>query len=319
MTSQAYAYMPTSMNYASSGAAMYQQPNGAMLQGMAPYNPSYLITQSNQLFNQHQQNLNTYKQQASPGYIPEFSQNTITYNPYLAKAQAPVQTVQHSYDTGANQLHGYDTGTSQLHGYDTAASQLQQIQALQAAATQLQFESGVTNDAYNPYHEQQAQPQIATQNNDPYAQLIEGQDYNPYTEQNYAFSSSTQAPLSQKDLVSIFKYGTLSQSGETQEVQNYPQNYYEYHNQPQQQNHYQPSHSTQQPEVLQGQETLTPQSAYELHQQALSNQLANSEQQQQYQQQQYQEQQYQQQQHNQQQGGSLRIIVPDEVRSLNSF
>lgn len=108
----AYSYVP--MQSAASvpaNSAIYQP---TMLQGMAPYNPSYLVTQSNQLFNQHQQNL--YKQQ-EPSYIQEFAQNSLTYNPYAAKLQQQQQQQQPQYNT-----------------YDVATAQLQQIQALQAGS-----------------------------------------------------------------------------------------------------------------------------------------------------------------------------------------
>lgn len=119
----AYAYMP--MQSGSSPAnTMYQQ---SMLQGMAPYNPSYLVTQSNQLFNQHQQNMNLYKQQ-EPNYVPEFAQNSLSYNPYASAAKLQQQQPQHN-------------------AYDVASAQLQQIQALQAGLyhyVQFKCENGIS-------------------------------------------------------------------------------------------------------------------------------------------------------------------------------
>lgn len=107
----AYSYIPMQSAASSqAGSALYQP---TMLQGMAPYNPSYLVSQSNQLFNQHQHQQNLYKQQ-EPSYIQEFAQNSLNYNPYAAKLQQQQQQ-QPQYNT-----------------YDVATAQLQQIQALQA-------------------------------------------------------------------------------------------------------------------------------------------------------------------------------------------
>lgn len=269
------------MQTSAGGGGIYQP---SMLQGMAPYNPSYLVTQSNQLFNQHQQNMNLYKQQ-DPSYIQEFAQNSLTYNPYAAQA-AKLQQQQHN-------------------AYDVAAAQLQQIQALQAAATQLQYQDQTQGIPYNPHYPNNNENVAASQNAQ-YTQLIEGQDYNPY-------GTSTQPPLSAKDLVSIFKYGTLSQSSEESVEQpgtTYPNAAYynqfshqQQQDQPQiEQGHFQPSHGTPSTEILQGQDSLTPQSAFEQHQQALAAQLTKTGQDQQY-----------------QSHGShnpLRIYVPDEVSSL---
>lgn len=132
--------------------------------------------------------------------------------------------------------------------------------------------------------------------------MIEGQDYNPY-------GTTPQPPLSAKDLASIFKYGTLSHSSEESNEQNdgYANAaYYNQYNQQQQQqpqeqqvqnqDYFQPSHGTTS-EILQGQESLTPQSAFEQHQQALSAHLNKANQGKSH--------------------GSLRIYVPDEVKIIN--
>ncbi|XP_063706090.1 uncharacterized protein LOC134835150 [Culicoides brevitarsis] len=264
--SYAYTYVP--MQQAASTHTANYQPT--MLQGMAPYNPSYLVSQSNQLFNQHQQNLNLYKQQ-EPNYIQEFAQNSLTYNPYAAKLQQQ---------------------QPQYNAYDVAAAQLQQIQALQAAATQLQYQDQTQAVPYNPHYP--TNENVAeSQNAHAYTQLIEAQDYNPY-------ATSTQPPLSAKDLASIFKYGTLAQSSEESNEQLNDGSYANtaYYNQytQQTQDNFQPSHGNT--EILQPQETLTPQSAFEQHQQALAAQLSNAHQGQNY-----------------PSHGSLRIYVPDEAQS----
>uniref|UniRef100_A0A336LB54 CSON006444 protein n=1 Tax=Culicoides sonorensis TaxID=179676 RepID=A0A336LB54_CULSO len=277
----AYAYMPMQAS-ATTNAGIYQP---SMLQGMAPYNPSYLIAQSSQLFNQHQQNLYN-KQQQEPSYVQEFAQNSLNYDPYANAAKLQQQQQQQSYNA-----------------YDVASAQLQQIQALQAA-TQLQYQDQSQQALQQqPQYTQQYQND-ASVNPQAYTQLIEAQHYNPY-------ATSTQPPLTAKDLASIFKYGTLSQSSEESSEQpgNYQNDYYNYDKysqqqqaQPQpQQSHFQPTHATQAPEILQGQETLTPQSAFEQHQQALAAQLSKAGQQDQY-----------------QSHGShnpLRIYVPDEAQS----
>lgn len=181
------------------------------------------------------------------------------------------------------------------------------------AATQLQYQDQTQGLPYNPHYPTNENA-AESQNAQSYTQLIEAQDYNPY-------ASSTQPPLSAKDLASIFQYGTLAHSSEEsneqsgsyanaayynqygqQQQQEQPQNqqgHFQHQEQPQvQQGHFQPSHGTPTAgtEILQGQETLTPQTAFEQHQQALAAQLNKASQDQQY-----------------QSHGSLRIYVPDEV------
>lgn len=162
---------------------------------------------------------------------------------------------------------------------------------------------------YNPHYPNNENA-AESQNAQSYTQLIEAQDYNPY-------GTTPQPPLSANDLASIFKYGTLAHGSEESNEQSDSYSnaaYYNQYGQQQQQQHqqtqqdqpqiqhgnFQPTHGASGgTELLQGQETLTPQSAFEQHQQALAAQLNNANQDQQY-----------------QSHGSLRIYVPDEVNAF---
>lgn len=289
-----YAYMPNPVLQSA------YQSQAAMLQGMAPYNPSFVISQSNQLYNQHQnQQLNYYKP------LPQLNENSVA------------------------QSHFGDTASASNQYYDVNDEQMRQIHNLHAAATQLQYTSPTAlgqyedNDSFqgynsiseapslqsNPDYSQNQMQYTQDQSNAPYSQnqmqytqdqnnAVYNQDQLQYTQdQNNAPYSQDQVQYSQgytnqqsnnnqnNDETALYQqYQQQLAANTQQQAQDYAQSYFEYaqgqpQGQPQEQHPSATSSAHQQPNnqnILENEVNLTPQTAYEQHHLALQAQLAKA-------------------------------------------
>lgn len=160
-----------------------QQTN--MLQGMpqSAYNPTYLVTQSNNLFNHHQQQL--FKPVDS-NYIGTLTPGHLVFGSY----------------TFNNQNRNQESVASPGQLYAATQNQLNE---LQTAVSQLQFrDAGNSLTNSNGYHESETHEQPS------YAPLVDNNNFN----YNSNHQQNQQQPLSEDEISSLLNYGSLNLQGQ---------------------------------------------------------------------------------------------------------
>lgn len=238
LTHPSFAYVPAPMSI----QAAYYQPQGPLLQGMAPYNPSYVVAQSNELFNQYKNNLD-YKP------VQEMIHNSEDYNT-------------HPLPDSPDSIYQYG---------EVANDMLQQLQNLHAVAVASQQSDHST---INPGSQKDSSDYNRAKDElSPTAVKFSVSEaphsfYNPltvkYNIEHFDYPTIPTQGTLVSELSSSLNQETPSPNSFNQQLEYTPPRYSTAQ-------HELPSTPVQ--EEMEEQESLTPQSAFEKHQQALSKQL----------------------------------------------
>ncbi|XP_055617670.1 putative mediator of RNA polymerase II transcription subunit 12 [Toxorhynchites rutilus septentrionalis] len=205
----------------------------SMLQGMplSLYNPTYLVTQSNNLFNNHQQQLqaNLFKPETSfVGAVPSQPTSTgdVVFNSYTYKHTEPAAS--------AGQI--LAATQDQLHELQSAVSQIQLNDLNQQSSNDVPTYAQLVGHEQLALHQQQI-PQQNQLEQQLQQQLIQQQE------------KSAHQQLTESEIANLLNYGTINLHNQLS-----PSDYY----------HYQVDAEHQQQQQLQKQQQLQQQSFYEL-------------------------------------------------------